>query len=180
MVNGPEGVSAWDVIDWQAHEQNVVRLRRRIFKATWNGDWPQVRNLQKMMLRSRSNTVGDRRGVVDASMDTRAWAYIGVPGPRTSPGWAYVTGTSVSAPLLAGLVADAAQLAGHPLGLINPALYRMRGTADGVLDITRGSSTARGVPGYPAAPGYDLPSGIGTVGSAALFVPALARPGQQR
>ena len=56
----------------------------------------------------------------------------------------------------------------------------MRGPADGVLDITRGTNTAHGVPGYPAAPGYDLPSGIGTVGSAALFVPALARLARQR
>ena len=127
-----------------------------------------------------ASVVGDRRGVVDMPVDARAWAYIRVPGPRTSPGWFHAVGTSVSAPLLAGLAADAAPLAGHPLGLINPALYRMRATADGILDITRGSNTARGVPGYPATPGYDLPSGIGTIGSAALFVPALARPGQQR
>ena len=32
-VNGPEGVELhWDAIDWRAHEQNVIRLRRRIFK----------------------------------------------------------------------------------------------------------------------------------------------------
>lgn len=33
-VNGPEDVLDWDAIDWRAHEQNVGRLRRRIFKAT--------------------------------------------------------------------------------------------------------------------------------------------------
>jgi RNA-directed DNA polymerase len=71
MVNGPEGVSAWDVIDWQAHEQNVVRLRRRIFKATRNGDWPQVRNLQKMMLRSRSNTLVSVRQVTQRNAGRR-------------------------------------------------------------------------------------------------------------
>jgi subtilase family serine protease len=122
-----------------------------------------------------ASVAGDRRGVVDVSMDARAWAYIRVPGLRNSPGWFYVSGTSVSAPLLAGIVADAAQLAGRPLGLVNPALYRMHGSADGVLDITHGTNTDHGVPGYQAAPGYDLPSGIGTVGNAALFVPALAR-----
>ncbi|HEV2636808.1 MAG TPA: group II intron reverse transcriptase/maturase [Actinocrinis sp.] len=57
MVNGPKDESAWDVLDWRAHEQNVVRLRRRIFTATREGDWPKVRNLQKMMLRSWSNTL---------------------------------------------------------------------------------------------------------------------------
>jgi RNA-directed DNA polymerase len=34
-VNGPDDVLDWDAIDWRLHEQNVVRLRRRIFKATW-------------------------------------------------------------------------------------------------------------------------------------------------
>jgi hypothetical protein len=34
-VNGPEDVALdWDAIDWRAHEQNVIRLRRRTFKAT--------------------------------------------------------------------------------------------------------------------------------------------------
>ena len=33
-VNGPEGVFDWDAIAWRTHEENVARLRRRIFKAT--------------------------------------------------------------------------------------------------------------------------------------------------
>jgi subtilase family serine protease len=123
--------------------------------------------------------VGDHRGVVDVSMDDRAWAYIKVPGLPDSPGWSDAGGTSVSAPLFAGLVADAAQQVGHPLGLINPALYQMHGPADGILDITSGNNTDHGVPGYAAGLGYDLPTGIGTVGNAALFVPALARLDQQ-
>ena len=64
-VNGPEGVSEWDVINWAVHEQNVARLRQRIFTAVRDGDWPKVRNLQKMMLRSWSKhacrrAAGDR------------------------------------------------------------------------------------------------------------------------
>jgi hypothetical protein len=47
-VSGPEGVLDWDAIDWQTHESNVRRLRRRIFKATREQDWAQVRSLQKM------------------------------------------------------------------------------------------------------------------------------------
>jgi hypothetical protein len=47
-VNGPEGGLEWDAADWRAHEQNVARLRRRIFTAARDGDWPKVRNLQKM------------------------------------------------------------------------------------------------------------------------------------
>lgn len=124
---------------------------------------------------NRVAQVGDRRGVVDISMDARAWACLGVPGQPGSPGWTSAAGTSVSAPLLAGLVADAAQQAGHSLGLINPALYQMHGSADGITDITRGTNTDHGVPGYPARPGYDLPTGIGTIASATRFVTALIR-----
>jgi len=57
LVSGPEDASEWGAIDWRCHERNVARLRRRIFKAAREGDWPQVRSLQKMMLRSWSNTL---------------------------------------------------------------------------------------------------------------------------
>jgi len=57
-VNGPEDVTLdWDAIDWRHHEDSVRRLRQRIFTATQKGDWPKVRNLQKLMLRSWSNTL---------------------------------------------------------------------------------------------------------------------------
>lgn len=48
-VNGPEDVGHdWDAIDWRAQEDNVRRLRQRIFKATREGDLKKVRNLQKL------------------------------------------------------------------------------------------------------------------------------------
>src|SRR3979409_2131005 len=57
-VNGPEDVFFdWDAIDWRTAEDNVRRLRQRIFKAAQDGDLATVRNLQKLMLRSRSNTL---------------------------------------------------------------------------------------------------------------------------
>ncbi len=58
MVNGPEDVDLdWDAVDWRLHEENVRRLRQRIFKAAQEGDLATVRNLQKLMLRSWSNTL---------------------------------------------------------------------------------------------------------------------------
>jgi RNA-directed DNA polymerase len=63
MVNGPEGGLEWDAVNWRTHEKNVARLRRRIFTAVRDGDWPAVRNLQKMMLRSWSNTLVSVRQV---------------------------------------------------------------------------------------------------------------------
>ena len=62
-VNGPEDVLDWDAIDWRTQEGNVRRLRRRIFKATREQDWAQARSLQKMMLRSWSNTLVSVRQV---------------------------------------------------------------------------------------------------------------------
>ncbi len=58
MVNGTEDVALeWDAVDWRLHEDNVRRLRRRIFKAAQDEDLAKVRSLQKMMLRSWSNTL---------------------------------------------------------------------------------------------------------------------------
>jgi RNA-directed DNA polymerase len=47
----------WHGIDRATCEENVQRLRQRIFKATQDGDLKKVRNLQKLMLRNRSNTL---------------------------------------------------------------------------------------------------------------------------
>jgi len=58
VVNGPKDVVLdWDAVDWRLHEDNVRRLRQRIFKAAQEGDLATVRNLQKLMLRSWSNTL---------------------------------------------------------------------------------------------------------------------------
>ncbi|GLW96455.1 reverse transcriptase domain-containing protein [Microtetraspora sp. NBRC 16547] len=64
MVNGPEDLPRvdldaveWDRVDWRVCEREVRRLRQRIFKASREGDLAKVRNLQKLMLRSRSNTL---------------------------------------------------------------------------------------------------------------------------
>src|SRR5450756_209058 len=67
-VNGPEGLplfdgDAWDHVDWRRHEERVRRLRGRIFKAVQEGDWPLARNVQKLMLRSWSNTLVSVRQV---------------------------------------------------------------------------------------------------------------------
>ena len=71
-VNGPEGLppfdgDAWDHVDWRQHEEQVQRLRGRIFKAVQEGDWPLARNVQKLMLRSWSNTLPIERAAGDAA-----------------------------------------------------------------------------------------------------------------
>jgi RNA-directed DNA polymerase len=57
-VNGPKDEPVdWHAVDWRTVEGDVRRLRQRIFKASRAGDLKQVRNLQKLMLRSRANTL---------------------------------------------------------------------------------------------------------------------------
>src|SRR5512140_2114979 len=67
-ANGPEDQPyqvpvQWDTIDWRAQEGQVRRMRQRIFTAAREQDWPRVRNLQKLMLRSRANTLVSVRQV---------------------------------------------------------------------------------------------------------------------
>ncbi|WP_206433935.1 reverse transcriptase N-terminal domain-containing protein, partial [Streptomyces sp. ADI98-10] len=67
-VNGPQGETLdWHSIDWASTEGNVRRLRQRIFKATQEGDLKKVRNLQKLMLRSRSKTLVSVKRVTQQS-----------------------------------------------------------------------------------------------------------------
>jgi RNA-directed DNA polymerase len=62
-ANGPEDLLDWDAIDWQDQEEQVQRLQQRIFKAEQAGDRKRVRNLQKLMLRSRAGTLVSVRRV---------------------------------------------------------------------------------------------------------------------
>jgi RNA-directed DNA polymerase len=58
MANGPEDETLdWLSIDWRQVEGDVRRLRQRIFTASQAGDLKKVRNLQKLMLRSRANAL---------------------------------------------------------------------------------------------------------------------------
>ena len=133
--------------------------------------------------------VGASRGVPDISMSGACnggadmyQSFAGQPA-----GWYPTCGTSEATPEFAGIVALADQVAGHPLGVINPYLYRLSARhAPGIVDVVSGNSTVsfrqRGalhtVPGFRARPGYDLASGVGTV-NAFWFVPALAQAADQ-
>jgi len=71
-ANGPEGdLFDWDRVDWGQAEENVRRLRQRIFAASQAGDLKKVRNLQKLMLRSRSNALVSVRRVTEVNAGRR-------------------------------------------------------------------------------------------------------------
>lgn len=83
MVNGPEDLFDWDAVRWRQQEEQVRRLRQRIFKAAQAGDPKRVRNLQKLMLRSRANTLVSVRRV---TQDNTGRHTAGVDGQVVSTG----------------------------------------------------------------------------------------------
>jgi RNA-directed DNA polymerase len=76
-VNGPTGSdsvfdgTAWEQVDWRTHEERVRRLRCRIFKAVKDGDLAMARNLQRLLLRSWSNTLISVRQVTQRNTGRR-------------------------------------------------------------------------------------------------------------
>ena len=104
------------------------------------------------------------RGVPDvgyqASSGTGPLVYLGAFG------WFFVGGTSCSAPQWAGLIAIADQISGDNLGYINPGLYKIGRDptrySNDFFDVTTGKNQTSSIPGYPASPGWDAVTGLGT------------------
>jgi subtilase family serine protease len=92
-------------------------------------------------------------------------------------------GTSEATPLFAGALALAVQANhGRNLGNVDAALYGKIGPAgarDGLLDVVGGTNqlnpVVSSVPGFTAAPGYDVVSGWGTIDDLSVFVPDLVK-----
>jgi hypothetical protein len=92
--------------------------------------------------------------------------------------WLIAGGTSTAAPLWAALAVQANELSlqqgGTPLGLLNPLLYQIARSpasyANDFHDVTKGdtdlSNTHKGA--YPATPGYDMATGLGSYDGANL------------
>jgi subtilase family serine protease len=129
--------------------------------------------------------VGSHRGVPDISMSAACTGTVNVYQSFGGQpvGWYALCGTSEATPLFAGIVALADQVAGHSLGLINPALYKMASEhSRGLVSVRSGNTTvsfrqggrSHTVRGFGARAGYNLAVGLGTV-NAQYFVPELAR-----
>ena len=107
------------------------------------------------------------RGVPDiafnAAGSTPVLVYLSFPG--IPAGWYTIAGTSEGSPTWAGIIADGDQWAGHPLGFINPAVYKLGNSSDyakSFHDVTTGNNSQAGIPGYNATPGWDATTGWGT------------------
>ena len=113
-------------------------------------------------------TLNQHRGLPDLAFNadpaTSILVYIGFLDPNSN-GYYFIGGTSEGSPQWAGIVADANQLAGHPLGFLNPKLYAMGAKghqSEFFHDVTFGSNALNGVSGYNATRRWDLTTGWGT------------------
>lgn len=94
-----------------------------------------------------------------------------------------IGGTSIAAPIVAGLISVVAQSAGGRVGNPNPRVYQLGAIHDtsrsGLRDIVSGNNGFNGVSGFVAEPGYDQASGWGSIDMAtfvAAYAPASPTP----
>jgi subtilase family serine protease len=146
-----QGSNVQSEVAWQDSEGGVSRFYA-------------LPSYQQALPASAQSQLNNQRGVPDiaASADPSR----GLAIYESGQGWQVIGGTSASAPLLAGILSVGAQLAGHPLGFVNPAVYKL-GTSDKAAqdfrDITSGNNNQPevGVQGYNATAGWDPVTGFG-------------------
>jgi subtilase family serine protease len=131
---------------------------------------------QKSLPAATQQQFKDRRGVPDVS--AAADPSTGLPFYMKGA-WRIAGGTSASAPLWAGMMAIANQMAGRPLGFINPALYKLANSNTATYnedfrDVTVGDNTnhVTNVKGYTAVIGWDASTGLGSP-KADMLIPDL-------
>jgi subtilase family serine protease len=122
---------------------------------------------QKLLANSVQKALRNYRGIPDvaynADPNTAILVYAGFLSGAAA--YYFIGGTSEGSPQWAGIIADANQLAGHPLGFLNLKLYSLValvGQSQFFHDITLGNNGFNGIPGYGATTGWDLASGWGT------------------
>ena len=139
--------------------------------------------------------IGSSRGVPDVSADadpTLGPAIVVAPPkgavPRNAVAPPYLVRpagtTAAAAAIWAGLIALADQDAGHDLGLVNPAIYRIGGSSaygTAFHAITTGTNTVKfpkkAITGYRAASGWNPVTGWGSP-NAQVLIPLLVRYAQ--
>lgn len=136
---------------------------------------------QRSLPVSDQQILNGKRGTPDvaAAADPRTGLAIYIAGR-----WTLVGGTSAAAPLWAGVMAVANQMAGHSLGYINPSLYQIAASsqyASAFRDVTSGDNSmdtgAVSVQGYQATTGWDAATGLGSPNAASL-IPLLIQNSQ--
>src|SRR5579863_7992408 len=114
----------------------VVRNGSTIQESVWNSNngaggggfsnFFPTPSFQQTLPASVQSELNHRRGVPDVAADADPSTGLAI---YFSGQWALAGGTSAAAPLWAGLMAIADQMVGHPLGFINPTLYKLAGSS---------------------------------------------------
>src|SRR5262249_51250772 len=135
----------------------------------------QMPSYQKMLPAGVQHQFNNQRGVPDVSADEDNVTGLAnyVKGQWTQ------AGNNSGTPIWAAIEAIANQMAGHPLGFINPGLYKLTTSASyqqDFHDITQGDNTnvQAGVKGYLAAAGWDPVTGLGTPNAEKLIPDLIA------
>ena len=134
---------------------------------------------QQLLPSPDQSELNHRRGVPDVAADANPATGLAI---YTSGHWDLGGGTSASAPLWASILAIGDQMAGHPLGFIDPALYKLATSSNYTRDfhdITLGDNSATlpdgvKVPGYLAVQGWDPITGLGSPNAEKLLPDLIA------
>lgn len=129
---------------------------------------------QSSMPQTVQSELAGHRGIPDIAAD--ADPYTGMAFYFNGQ-WTQTGGTSASTPFWAAIVAIADQMAGHPLGFINPGIYKVAASphySQDFRDITAGSNGVAkvSVQGFQAVKGWDAVTGWGSP-QASTFIPDL-------
>lgn len=150
---------------------SLLSTSNGVNESAWSGSGGGVSkffaepSFQQGLPTSLQHTLAGQRGIPDISADAN---------PNTGMAfyfngqWTLTGGTSAATPTWAALIAIADQMAGHPLGNINPGLYKIGLSPNAqrdFRDITTGSNAVNmngvHVQGFQAAPGWDAVTGWG-------------------
>jgi subtilase family serine protease len=146
--------------------------------------FPEPRYQTQWLPSATQTQLNGARGIPDisynADLNTPILVSIGFFSDPTQDGYYFIGGTSEGAPQWAGIIADANQWAGHPLGFLNPRLYALAANGNYpkfFRDITVGNNGQDNLPGYNAGAGWDLTTGWGSPRASALILRLIAGAG---
>jgi subtilase family serine protease len=137
----------------------------------------QMPSYQKKLPVATQRQFKNRRGVPDVSADADPETGLAI---YEQGQWTLGGGTSASAPVWAAIAAIANQVAGHPLGFIDPGLYKLAASRRtynrDFHEITQGNNTNQeaGVKGYSAVPGWNAVTGLGSPNAVNLIPDLIA------
>jgi len=130
-------------------------------------------DFQRTMPQDVQTQLAGHRGLPDIAADANPYTGMAF---YFNEQWQQTGGTSASTPFWAALVAIADQMAGHPLGFINPGIYKVaQSKPTDFRDIMQGNNYLQGsTQGFAATPGWDAVTGWGTPQAAQLLPDVIA------